>query len=169
MKVGIAGRIANTFIDSKLTPLLMITALLIGAIATFLIPREEEPQIIVPLMDIFVPYPGASAKEVEERVTKPLEKIINEIQGVEYIYSVSMTDFAVLTVRYYVGEDTEESLVKLWAVLMKNMDKVPAGNMFPLIKTKSIDDVPILTLTLWSERYGGYQLRRVAAELSDEI
>lgn len=169
MKVGIAGRIANAFIDSKLTPLLMIAALLIGIFATFLTPREEEPQIVVPLVDIFVPYPGATPKEVEERVTKPLEKIIDEIQGVEYIYSTSMSDFALLTVRYYVGEDTEESLVKLWSVLMKHIDKMPKGNMFPLIKTKSIDDVPILTLTLWSENYDGYQLRQVAAELAGEI
>ncbi|MFQ5605987.1 MAG: efflux RND transporter permease subunit, partial [bacterium] len=169
MKVGIAGRVAHAFIDSKLTPLLMLTALLIGVFATFLTPREEEPQIVVPLMDIFVPYPGGSAKEVEERIAKPLEKIIHEIQGVEYVYSTSMPDFALITVRYFVGEDTEESLVKLWTVLMKNMDKMPAGNQFPLIKAKSIDDVPILTLTLWSDVYDEFQLRRVSAELSDEI
>jgi multidrug efflux pump subunit AcrB len=169
MKVGIAGRLAHAFIDSKLTPLLMLAALLIGIFATFLTPREEEPQIVVPLMDIFVPYPGGSAKEVEERVAKPLEKIINEIQGVEYIYSTSRPDFALITVRYYVGEDMEDSLVKLWTVMMKNMDKMPAGVQFPLIKTKSIDDVPILTLTLWSASYDEYQLRRVSAELADEI
>lgn len=169
MKVGIAGRIANAFIDSKLTPLLMVTALLIGMFGAYLTPREEEPQIVVPLVDIFVPYPGASAKEVEERVAKPLERIINEIHGVEYIYSTSMRDLALITVRYYVGEDTEESLVKLWSVLMKNMDKMPGPNMFPLIKIKSIDDVPVLALTLWSETYDAYQLRRVAAELAGEI
>lgn len=169
MKVGIAGRIANTFIESKLTPLLMLAALLIGFFATLLTPREEEPQIVVPLVDIFIPYAGASPQEVEQRITKPLEKIINEIQGVEYIYSTSMSDFALITVRYYVGENTEESLVKLWSVLMKNMDKMPSGSFFPLIKTKSIDDVPILTLTLWSENYGGYQLRRISAQLAEEI
>jgi multidrug efflux pump subunit AcrB len=164
-----AGRVAQAFIDSKLTPLLMVAAMLIGIFSTFLTPREEEPQIVVPLVDIFVPYPGGTAKEVEERITRPLEKIINEIQGVEYIYSTSRPDFALITVRYFVGENTEDSLVKLWAVLMKNLDKMPAGNLFPLIKTKSIDDVPVLTLTLWSESYDGYQLRRVAAELSEEI
>ena len=169
MKVGIAGRLANAFIDSKLTPLLMIAALLIGVVATYLTPREEEPQIVVPLVDIFVPYPGGSAREVEERVAKPLEKIINQIEGVEYIYSMSRPDFALITVRYYVGENTEESLVKLWAVLLENLDKMPAQNLLPLIKTKSIDDVPVLTLTLWSEKYDGFQLRRVAAELADEI
>ncbi len=169
MKFGVAGRVAHAFIDSKLTPLLMIAALLIGAFATYLTPREEEPQITVPLVDIFVPYPGASAREVEERIAKPLERIINEIQGVEYIYSTSLPDFSVLTVRYFVGENTEESLVKLWAVLMKNMDQMPGPNVFPLIKTKSIDDVPILSLSLWSEDYDSYQLRRIGAELTKEL
>jgi len=169
MKVGVAGRIAHAFIDSKLTPLIMLTALLIGVAATYMTPREEEPQIVVPLVDIFVPYPGATAREVEARVAKPLEKILSEIHGVEYVYSTSMPDVALVTVRYYVGENTEDSLVKLWTVLMKNMDKMPAGNMFPLIKTVSIDDVPILTLTLWSDRYDGFQLRRMAAELADEV
>ncbi|RMF65907.1 MAG: efflux RND transporter permease subunit, partial [Calditrichaeota bacterium] len=170
MKVGVAGRLAHAFIDSKLTPLMMIAALLIGIFSTYLTPREEEPQIVVPLVDIFVPYPGSSAKEVEERIAKPLERIISEIHGVEYVYSTSRPDFALVTVRYYVGEDTEDSLVKLWAVLMKNMDKMPGGQMlFPLMKAKSIDDVPILTLTLWSEHYDGYQLRRIAAELAEEV
>lgn len=169
MRLGIAGRLAHTFIDSKLTPLLMLAALLIGLLATFLTPREEEPQIVVPLVDIFVPYPGGSASEVEARVTKPLESILNEIPGVEYIYSLSRPDFALITVRYFVGEDLEDSLVKLWAVMMKNMDKMPPGVQFPLIKTKSIDDVPVLTLTLWSENYEAYRLRRVAAQLADEI
>lgn len=169
MKVGIAGRLANAFIDSKLTPLMMVAALLIGVFAAMLTPREEEPQIVVPLVDIFVPYPGGTPKEVEDRVTRPLEKAINEIQGVEYIYSTSMADFALITVRYYVGENTEDSVVKLWSVLMKNMDKMPPGQLFPLIKLKSIDDVPILTLTLWSEQYDGYQLRRIGSELSTEL
>lgn len=170
MKLGIAGRLANAFIDSKLTPLLIITALLIGIFAISLTPREEEPQIVVPMVDIFIPFAGSSAKEVEERVTKPLERVISEIPGVEYVYSTSRPDFALITARYYVGDDTETSLVKLWSTMMKHMDKMPAGLTFPpLIKIKSIDDVPVLTLTLWSERYDGYQLRRIAAELSTEL
>ncbi len=169
MKLGIAGRIGRAFIDSKLTPLLMLAALLIGALATFLTPREEEPQIVVPLVDVLVPYPGGSAKEVESRVTRPLESIFNEIPGVEYIYSLSRSDFALITVRFYVGENQEKSLVKLWAVMLKNMDKMPPGVQFPLIKTKSIDDVPVLALTLWSENYDAFQLRRVAAQLNEEI
>ncbi len=170
MKIGIAGKLAKAFIDSKLTPLLIISALMIGIFAAFLTPREEEPQIIVPLVDIFVPYAGGSAKEVEERVTKPLEWVISEIPGVEYVYSTSRPDFSLVTARYYVGDDMEESLVKLWSALMKNMDKMPPGMTFPpLIKTKSIDDVPILTLTMWSENYDSYQLRRIGAELGAEI
>ena len=170
MKIGIAGRLAKAFIDSKLTPLLIVTALLIGVLATYLTPREEEPQIVVPMVDIFVPFAGSSAKEVEERVTKPLERVINEIPGVEYVYSTSRPDFALVTARYYVGDDAEESLVKLWSTMMKHMDKMPRELTFPpLIKIKSIDDVPVLTLTLWSEHYDGYQLRRIGAELSAEI
>jgi len=169
MKAGLAGRIAQSFIASKLTPLLMVAALLIGLFGTLLTPREEEPQIVVPLVDIFVPFPGATPGEVEQRVARPLENVINEIQGVQYVYSTSMADFALITVRYFVGENTEESLVKLWSVLMKNMDKMPGNNLFPLLKVKSIDDVPILTLTMWSENYDSYQLRRVAAELAGEI
>ncbi|MEJ2722136.1 MAG: efflux RND transporter permease subunit, partial [bacterium] len=169
MKTGIAGRLARAFIVSKLTPLLLIAALLVGAFGTLNTPREEEPQIVVPLVDIFIPYPGATPREVEERITKPLEKIISQIPGVEYIYSMSRPDFAVITVRYLVGENLEDSLVKLWATILKHMDKAPPGVNFPLLKTTSIDDVPVLTLTMWSERYGSYQLRRIGAQLSDEI
>jgi len=169
MKVGIAGKLAHTFINSKLTPLLMIAGLLIGIFAAYLTPREEEPQIVVPMVDIFVPYPGGSAAEVEKRVAKPLESIVSEIQGVEYVYSTSRRDFALITAQYYVGENMEDSLVKLWAALMKNLDKMPPGVQFPLIKTKSIDDVPVLVLTLWSDTYDEYQLRRVAAQLGEEI
>ncbi len=170
MKIGIAGKLANSFIDSKLTPLLIITALMIGIFAAYLTPREEEPQIVVPMVDIFVPYPGKSAKEVEERITKPLERIISEIAGVEYVYSASRPDFAIVTARFFVGDDTEESLVKLWSTMMKNMNQLPAGVTFPpLIKSMSIDDVPIMTLTLWSEQYDNYQLRRVSSELTQEL
>ncbi|NTW48812.1 MAG: efflux RND transporter permease subunit [Chlorobiales bacterium] len=168
MKEGIAGKLAKTFIDSKLTPLLLLTALLLGLVSTMLTPKEEEPQIVVPLVDIYVPYPGGTAKEVEERVTKPLEKAISEIQGVKYVYSASRPDFAVITVRYEVGENTEQSLVRLWATMMKYMDKMPPGT-FPLLKNISIDDVSILNLTLWSNKYGPYELRRVSASLMDEI
>jgi len=169
MREGIAGRLAKMFINSKLTPLLMLTALLVGVLATFMTPREEEPQISVPLVDLYFSYPGGSAKEVEERVAKPVEKYLTEIDGVDYVYSTSRKDFALVTVRYNVGDDTEESMVKLWATIMKNMDRMPRGMQFPLVKKVSIDDVPVLTLTFWSDSYGPYDLRRVAAQVSDEL
>ncbi len=170
MKKGIAGSLAGAFINSKLTPLLIVSALLIGVFATYLTPREEEPQIVVPMVDILIPYPGSSAKEVEERIARPLEQVLSEISGVEYVYSMSRPDFAIVTARFYVGDDTEKSLVKLWSAMMKNMDIMPPGVHFPpLIKIQAIDDVPVLTLTLWSENYDGYQLRRIGAELGKEI
>ncbi len=169
MKAGIAGNIAQTFINSKLTPLIMIAALVIGIYSTYLTPREEEPQISVPIADIFVQYPGASPEEVEKRISIPLEKIISNIDGVEYVYSTSMNEMAMLIVRYYVGENQEESLVKLYNEIMRNMDKFPRNVSYPFIKSKTIDDVPILTLTLWSENYDDFQLRRIAAELKNEI
>ncbi len=169
MREGIAGILAKLFINSKLTPLLMATALLVGVLATFMTPREEEPQISVPLVDLYFSYPGGSAKEVEERVAKPVEKYLTEIDGVDYVYSTSTRDFALVTVRYNVGDDTEESMVKLWSTIMKNMDRMPAGVQMPLVKKVSIDDVPALTLTFWSDSYGPYQLRRVAGQVADEL
>ncbi len=169
MREGIAGKLAKMFINSKLTPLLMLTALLVGVLATFMTPREEEPQISVPLVDLYFSYPGGSAREVKERVAKPVEKYLTEIDGVKYVYSTSQKDFALVTVRYEVGDDTEESLVKLWATIMKNMDRMPQGMQPPLIKKVTIDDVPALTLTFWSDSYGPYQLRKVAAEVADEL
>ena len=170
MKMGIAGKLAQSFINSKITPLLIIAALLIGVFGAMMTPREEEPQIVVPMIDIYVPYPGHSAKDVEERITKPLEKVISNIEGVEYIYSASRPNFSIVTTRFYVGDDTEESLVKLWSAMMKNMDLMPPGVTFPpLIKSMSIDDVPVVALTLWSENYDNYQLRRIATSLADEL
>jgi|Deesub1362B_J571_1020462.scaffolds.fasta_scaffold00355_4 multidrug efflux pump subunit AcrB len=167
--IGISGRIAKAFLKSKLTPLIVITALLLGLFAIIQTPREEEPQILVPMIDVFVRYPGASAEEVEERVTRPMEKLLWEIQGVEYVYSISRPGMSMVIVRFYVGEDMEDSLVKLYNKLMSNYDRIPPGVSEPLVKPKSIDDVPILTLTLWSDRYDGYQLRRVALELENQI
>ncbi|MGD8778604.1 MAG: efflux RND transporter permease subunit [Ignavibacteria bacterium] len=169
MKTGIAGSLSKAFITSKLTPLLIIAALAIGVYSTLLTPSEEEPQIIVPMADVFVMYNGASPKEVENRISQPLEKMVSNIPGVEYVYSTSMPNMAMLIVRFYVGEDTEESIFKLYNEIMKNMDKMPQGVSMPLVKNKSIDDVPIMSLTLWSETYDDYQLRRLATELQAEI
>ena len=169
MKEGFSGKIANAFIKSKLTVLLMIAFLLIGGYSTMLIPREEEPQIEVPIADIMIGYPGAEPKEVETKVVAPMEKIVSNIKGVEYVYSTTMKGQAMLIVQFYVGEDVERSLVKLYNEIMKNMDKMPQGVTLPLVKTRAIDDVPVLGLTLWSDHYSDFQLRQMGEALNNEI
>lgn len=169
MQQGLAGNIAKLFLDSKLTILLMGAFLIIGIYSSTLIPREEEPQIDVPIADIFVGYPGASPAEVESRIAKPLEKLISNIKGIEHVYSTSMNEQAMIIVQFYVGEDIERSLVKLYNEIMKHMDKMPSGVTMPLVKSRAIDDVPMLGLTLWSGNYDDYQLKRIAQELSNEI
>lgn len=169
MENGFSGKIARAFLQSKLTILLMIAFLLIGGYSTFLIPREEEPQIQVPMADIFIGYPGAGPKEVETKVAAPLEKVISNVKGVEYVYSTSMKGQAMLIVQFFVGENVEASLVKLYSEIMKNMDKLPQGVTLPLVKTRAIDDVPVLGLTLWSETYDDYRLKQVGQELTNEI
>jgi len=169
MKEGLAGKIAKVFMNSKLTVLLMIVFMVIGVYSSFLIPREEEPQIDVPMADIFVGYPGASPTEVESRVIKPLEKLISNIKGVEYVYSTSMKEQGMVIVQFYVGEDIERSFVKLYNEINKHMDQMPKGVTFPLVKTRAIDDVPMLGLTLWSENYDDFQLGQMAQELEAEI
>jgi multidrug efflux pump subunit AcrB len=167
--IGPSGRLAQTFINSKLTPLIIVAALALGVFAVLITPREEEPQIKVPMIDVFVPFPGASAREVEERVSTPLEKLIWEIPGVEYVYTTSSPDVGLAIVRFKVGQDPEESLVKLYAKIMANPEKIPPGAGPALVKPKSIDDVPIMALTLWSERYDSFALRQVADEMALEI
>ena len=167
--LGIAGRIARSFIDSKLTPLLVITSVLLGTAATLLLPREEEPQIKVPMIDVLVSMPGFSAKEVEERATRPMEKLLWEIPGVEYIYSTSREGECLAIVRFKVGEDIERSLVRLNQKLQANYDRIPKGVSFPLIKPRSIDDVPILALTFHGAGMDHYTLRRIVAEVDDAV
>ncbi|MGB7719933.1 MAG: efflux RND transporter permease subunit, partial [Bryobacteraceae bacterium] len=168
-RLGPAGRFAHAWISSKLTPLLIAAALLVGAFAVWKLPREEEPQIIVPMIDIMVEMPGASAHEVEERITKPMEKLLWEIPGVEYIYSTSSPGSSLAIVRFYVGQDEEKSIVRLNQKMQANFDLIPPGASQPLVKPRSIDDVPILALTLSSPRYGDFELRRIAAQLDDAI
>jgi multidrug efflux pump subunit AcrB len=168
-KLGFAGKFAHAFIDSKLTPLIIAASILLGVGAVLMLPREEEPQIIVPMIDLFVQMPGASAKEVEERVTRPMEQLLWEIPGVEYIYSTSSPGFSMAVVRFRVGEDEEKSIVKLNQKMFANFDLIPPGASQPLIKPRSIDDVPILALTLSSDRYDHFTLRRIAAQIYDQI
>jgi multidrug efflux pump subunit AcrB len=167
--LGIAGRIAAAFIDSKLTPLVVIASVLLGAAAIVLLPREEEPQIKVPMVDVMVSMPGSTAKEIEERATRPMEKLLWELPGVEYIYSTSRDSESLVIVRFKVGEDPDVSLVRLTEKLRSNYDRIPMGVSAPLIKLKSIDDVPILALTLHSARYDHLTLRRLAAQIDEEI
>ena len=168
-RLGPAGRFARVWISSKLTPLIITGALLVGAFAVWKLPREEEPQIIVPMIDVMVGMPGASAREVEERVTKPMEKLLWEIPGVEYIYSTSSPGQSLAIVRFYVGQDEEKSIVRLNQKLYANFDLIPPGASQPLVKPRSIDDVPILALTLSSKRYGDFELRRIAAQADDAV
>jgi len=168
-KPQIAGRLANAFIHSKLTPLFLLASIVLGAAAVVMLPREEEPQIIVPMIDVLVAVPGASAKEVETRVTKPMERLLWEIPGVEYVYSTSSPGMAMAIVRFYVGEDEEKSIVRLNQKMFANFDLIPPGTSQPLIKPRSIDDVPFLALTLWSNQLDGYQIRRAAAELRNDL
>ena len=167
--IGISGRVAAAFIDSKLTPLLVIAALLLGLLAVWATPREEEPQIVVPMIDIAIPYPSASAQEVESRVVKPLEKRMAEVEGVEYVYSIASPGQALVTVRFFVGTKVEDALVRLHSKIMASRNLLVPGVGEPLITPRSIDDVPIVSLTLWSDRLGDAELRRVAAVIENEI
>jgi multidrug efflux pump subunit AcrB len=166
---GPAGKLARASIDSRLTPLVVVASILLGLGAVILLPREEEPQIIVPMIDVFVQMPGASAKEVEERVSKPMEKLLWEVPGVEYIYSTSSPGHAMAVVRFYVGQNEEASIVRLNQKMSANFDLIPPGASLPIVKPRSIDDVPILALTLSSNAYDHFMLRRVAAQIHDQI
>ena len=168
-KLGFVGQLAKQFIDSKLTPLIIIVALLLGIGATLMLPREEEPQITVPIADVFVQMPGASAKEVEQRVTTPMEKLIKEVPGVEYVYSTSRPGSSLVIVRFLVGRKTEDAIVQLYNKLYANFDKIPAGASQPLIKSRAIDDVPILAVTLSGDGSTGTELRQIAAQLDEQI
>lgn len=169
LKLGFVGRLAKQFINSKLTPLIIIVALLLGIGSALVLPREEEPQISVPLADVFVQMPGASAKEIEQRIAFPLEKLIKELPGVEYIYSTSRPGTSLAIVRFLVGQKNEDAIVQLYNKIYANFDKIPPGASQPLIKSHAIDDVPILTLTLWSERANSTELRQIAAQLDEQI
>ena len=161
----LAGRIAHIFIQSKLTPLVIVAALLLGAFSILQTPREEEPQIVVPMLDVFVQMAGTSAEEVTQRATVPMEKLLRELPGVEYIYSINHPGLSMIIVRFYVGTKEEDAIVQTYNKLYSNLDRIPQGVSQPIIKARSIDDVPILALTLWGKNYDSYQLRRVAAEL----
>ena len=172
-KLGISGTIAQRFLTSEITPLLALLGMLLGIFAVVVTPREEEPQINVTFANVFIAYPGASAREVEQLVATPAEQIVSEISGVEHVYSVSQPGMAVLTVRYRVGEDRTAAIVRLYNAIYSHQDWLPAnlGVAQPIIKPKGIDDVPIVTLTLWTDdpQRGGHELLRVAHAIEVEL
>ena len=167
--LGIAGRLAHTFINSKLTVHFIAASLAIGIFAVAIIPREEEPQILVPMRDIATAIPGASPVEVEERVILPIESLVHQISGVEYVYSTSVPGQSLMIVRYPVGTPQEDALIKVYSKLYSIFDCMPPGVSQPPIKARSIDDVRILALTLWGEHYNGFQLRAIADEMQHNI
>ncbi len=166
---GFAGRLAAAFVGSKLTPIGLIASLLLGLLAITLLPREEEPQIKVPMIDVMVSMPGATAQEVEQRLAIPMEKLLYELPGIEYIYSTSMPGQCLLIARFYVGENFEKAIVSLNQKLQTNFDRIPHGVSQPLIKPHTIDDVPILALTFHSPSFDHYTLRRLASQVDDSI
>ncbi len=168
-KYGFAGRLASVFIDSKLTPIVVAASLLLGVFSILMLPREEEPQIKVPMIDVMVAMPGATAAEVENRVTRPMEKLLWEIAGVEYLYSTATPGGNMTVVRFKVGTDLENALVRLNQKLQANFDRIPLGVTPPLVKPRTIDDVPILALTLHSARYDHATLHRLATQLDDVV
>ena len=169
MKRGLAGKIAHAFIDSRLTPLVILASLLLGFFSILQTPREEEPQIVVPMLDVYVGMPGASAQEVEQRVTIPMERLLRDVPGVEYLYSTSQPGGALVIVRFYVGIKEEDAIVRTYNKLYANFDEIPLGASQPLIKARSIDDVPVLAVTFWGKNYDGSALRRIAAEVQQGV
>ncbi|MBK1724349.1 efflux RND transporter permease subunit [Thiocystis violacea] len=171
--LGISGRIAQRFQATEITPLLALVGLLLGVFAVLVTPREEEPQIDVTFADVFIPYPGASASEIEHLVAGPAEQVLSEIKGIKHVYSVSRPGMAVVTVQYQVGEDNTDAVVRLFSKVQSNQDWLPPnlGVGTPIIKPKGIDDVPILTATLWSKdpSLGAFELGKVAHAIEQEI
>ncbi len=172
-KMGISGNIAKRFLTTEITPLIALVGFLLGVFAVMITPREEEPQINVTFANVFIAYPGASAVEVEHLVSSPAEQILSEIEGVKHVYSVSQPGMSVLTVQYEVGEDRTAAIVRLYNAMFSKGDWLPAnlGVSQPIIKPKGIDDVPIVTLTLWStrEEVGAYELQQVAHAIEAEL
>ena len=167
--LGLAGSLTQTFMHSPLTLLLIIATFAIGIAGFMMTPRQEDPQISVPMVDIFVKYPGASTAQVASLVAEPLERIMSEIPGVKHVYSASERDQAMVTVQFEVGEEMGPSLVKLYDKIESNMDIIPPGVSPPLVKPKAVDDVPVVALTFWSESLDDAALRLVALDVMQEL
>ena len=169
LKLGFAGKLGQTFIHSKLTPVIAIASILLGLMAVYLTPKEEEPQITVPMIDIRVGAPGFTAHEVERKVTEPIERAVWGLDGVEYVYSSSQAHGSLITVRFKVGEPMEPSLVKIHHKLMTIKNELPENITNPEVKSFSIDDVPFLVLTFTSEKLSEFNLRSRVAPLAREL
>ncbi len=167
--LGIAGGLAKAFIHSPLSPMLLIACFILGIMGVVLTPRQEDPQISVPMVDIFVRYNGASAQQVSRLATEPLERMLNEISGVDHVYSAAMRGQGMVTVQFEVGEELESSLVKLYDKISSNLDAIPPGVDQPLVKPKGVDDVPVVTLTLWSNEEDDSVIRLVALDVLQKI
>jgi len=172
-QLGVSGRLAHRFLHNQLTPLLAIAALALGLFALLVTPREEDPDINVTFANIFIPFPGASPSQVESQVATPMEQVLSEISGVKHIYSVSQPGLAILTVQYEVGEPRTQAIVRLYNAVYSHQDWRPAdsGILPPLIRPMGIDDVPIVTLTLWTtdRTRGSYQLGEVAGAIETQL
>ena len=166
---GFAGKLAAIFATSKLTPIIVLASILLGVFSILMLPREEEPQINVPMIDVFSALPGATPAEIENRLTRPLEKLLWEIPGVEYLYSTSSPGRSVIIVRYKVGTEIEPALVRLNQRLHAHLDRLPLGAAAPLVKPRTIDDVPVLALTFSSAAHDHLALRRLAQHVDDAI
>lgn len=170
VNLGLAGQTAKSFIHSPLSPLLFLAMLCMGILGLVVTPRQEDPQISVPLIDIFIAYPGASAQQVADLAIEPLERIMSEIPGVKHVYSASYREMGMVTVRFIVGEEVGPSLVKVHDKLASHLDVMPQGiTIPPLVKAKGIDDVPVVTLSLWSEEVGDSNLRRLGLSLLQQL
>ncbi len=163
------GRVVGVFVRSKVTPLIIGFAVFLGVLSVINLPREEEPQISVPMFDVLVAYPGATAEEVERRIVNVGERKLWEIGGVEYVYSMTQAEGAVITVRFRVGEDMEKSLIKLYTKVASNLDVLAKGGSQPLIKVRSIDDVPVLTLTFHSSMPDPVRLRKLVTDVQASV
>ncbi len=168
-KLGMAGRIGQAFLESKLTPLIVVASILLGVFAIIVTPSEEEPQIRVPMIDVMVGYPGASAEEVENRIITPMEKLLYEIENVEYIYSISNPSGGLIVVRFLVGTDPDQAALRVHTKLQSAVDEMPPGVMAPVVKPRTIDDVPVVAYTLWSRNASSSELRQVADEVKVEL
>ncbi|MES9911161.1 MAG: efflux RND transporter permease subunit [Candidatus Sedimenticola sp. 4PFRAG1] len=172
-KLGISGRIAERFLNTEITPLLALVGLLMGMFAIVVTPREEEPQINVTFANVFIPFPGATASEIEHLLSTPAEQVLSEIEGIKHVYSTSQPGMSVLTIQYEVGEGRTDAIVRLYNKIFSNQDWLPRnlGVGQPIVKPKGIDDVPIVTATLWSdnEAFGAYELGQVAHAIEAEL